>query len=233
LGRRFATPPDDVWAVRDVSLSVRTASFVCLLGASGSGKSTLLGLLGGLDRPTTGTVSVLGHELSALDEDVRADLRLTSVGIVFQDNNLIDELTALENVALPLEAGGMHPREAAAHAQAALATCGLAGVGGRWPSELSGGQRQRVGIARAVVGPRRLLLADEPTGALDSANTRSLFEQIRRMCDRGVTAIVATHDHSVLSYADAAYEMVDGQVRARGQTAFADAAREGGTPSVR
>ncbi len=215
LGRQFMAGSDQVWAVRDVSLSVLAGSFVCLVGASGSGKSTLLGLVGGLDTPTCGTVSVLGRDVGALDEDERADLRLSSIGIVFQDNNLIDELTALENVALPLEAAGMPPRDAAAQAQDALARGGLAGLSHRFPADLSGGQRQRVGIARAVVGQRRLLLADEPTGALDSQNTQSLFAQIRHMCSKGMTAIVVTHDATVMDYADAAYEMVDGRLSLR------------------
>lgn len=217
LGRRFVARHDDVWAVRDVSLRVPPGTFVCLVGASGSGKSTLLGLIGGLDTPTCGTVSVLGHNVGALDEDGRSDLRLASIGIVFQDNNLLDELTAVENVALPLEAAGMKPREAGAIAARALARVGLVGLGHRLPAELSGGQCQRVGIARAVVGERQLLLADEPTGALDSENTRALFGQVRTMCSQGLTAIIATHDLTALEYADVAYEMVDGRLRGRGE----------------
>jgi putative ABC transport system ATP-binding protein len=219
LGRQFVAGPDEVWAVRDVSLIAQAGSFVCLVGASGSGKSTLLGLIGGLDTPTCGTVSVLGREIGTLDEDERADLRLSSIGIVFQDNNLIDELTALENVALPLEAGGARPHEAAMQAQDALARSGLADLGHRLPADLSGGQRQRVGIARAVVGQRRLLLADEPTGALDSHNTQALFEQIGQMCSQGMTAIVVTHDVTAVNYADAVYEMADGRLFPRGEAA--------------
>jgi ABC-type lipoprotein export system ATPase subunit len=215
LGRRFLARHDDVWAVRDVSLRVPAGSFVCLIGASGSGKSTLLGLLGGLDTPTCGTVTVLGRDIGALDEDGRSDLRLASIGIVFQDNNLLDELTAVENVALPLEAAGVKPKEAESVAALALGRVGLSGLEHRLPADLSGGQCQRVGIARAVVGERQLLLADEPTGALDSENTRALFEQIHTMCQQGLTAIVATHDLTALRYADVAYELVDGQLHSR------------------
>lgn len=215
LGRRFGEGSAEVWAVRDVSLSVRTGEFVCLVGASGSGKSTLLGLIGGLDTPTSGTVSVLGQDVGALDEGGRSDLRLESIGIVFQDNNLLDELTAVENVALPLEAAGVRRREARHSALRTLAGVGLSGLEDRLPADLSGGERQRVGIARAVVGNRRLLLADEPTGALDGENTRALFEQIARMCSVGVTAILVTHDLTALDYADVAYEMADGRLLPR------------------
>ncbi len=212
LSRRYLTRGGDVWAVRGVSLTVSEGQFVALVGASGSGKSTLLGLIGGLDEPTSGSVSVLGTALAEIDVDGRSDLRLRSIGIVFQDNNLLDELTAAENVALPLEAAGVNRREAASAALAGLERVGLVGLGERLPADMSGGQCQRVGIARAVIGSRRILLADEPTGALDSRNTRALFEQVARLCAEGMTAIVATHDMTVLEHADVAYELTDGQL---------------------
>jgi putative ABC transport system ATP-binding protein len=214
-GRRYVTGAETVWAVREASFEAHAGEFVAVFGASGSGKSTLVNLLAGLDVPDDGTVWIGQADVGALDEDARARLRLGTVGVVFQDHNLVEEFSAAENVALPLEVRGWTYRDALREAEVHLDRVGLAGLGGRLPSQLSGGQRQRVGIARALVGDRRVLLADEPTGALDSANSRALFELIRALCDDGTLAVVCSHDLMVRRFADTVYEMVDGQVLRR------------------
>jgi putative ABC transport system ATP-binding protein len=157
-----------VVSLADVSLTLDAGELLAVMGPSGSGKSTLLALAGGLDQPTSGTVLIDGADLGSLSVAQRATLRRHEIGYVFQQYNLIDGLTAAENVALPLELDGSGRRAAMATAVEALDDVGLADVAGRFPSELSGGEQQRVAIARAVVGTRSLLLADEPTGALDS-----------------------------------------------------------------
>ena len=204
-----------VWGARDVSLVVHPYEFVCIYGASGSGKSTLLNLLAGLDLADSGRVEVLGQDVGQLDESGRTRMRLESVGVVFQEHNLVEEFTALENVALPVEALGLSPGDATEAAAFQLARVGLAGLEARRPDQLSGGQRQRVGIARALVGDRRILLADEPTGALDSKSSADLFELLRKLCDDGLAAIVCSHDTMCREYADTLYEMIDGRLLPR------------------
>lgn len=214
--RDFVTPAETVRAVRDVTFSAHAGEFVCIHGASGSGKSTLLNLLAGLDVADGGTIHVAGTDVGALDEGGRARLRLETIGVVFQDHQLIDEFTAWENVALPLEVRGGSGKEAKAEALAELERVGLGGLEDRLPSQLSGGQRQRVGIARALIGQRRVLLADEPTGALDSTNSRALFALIRELCDQGTLAVVCSHDVMCQEFADSVYEMTDGHLSRQG-----------------
>jgi ABC-type lipoprotein export system ATPase subunit len=213
--RRYVTGAETVWAVREASFEAHAGEFVAVFGASGSGKTTLVNLLAGLDVPDEGTIWIGPVDVGALDEDARARLRLQTVGVVFQDHNLVEEFTAAENVALPLEVRGWTYRDALREAVVQLGRAGLEGLDARLPGQLSGGQRQRVGIARALAGDRRVLLADEPTGALDSANSRALFQLIRALCDDGTLAIVCSHDPVVREYADTAYEMVDGRVLRR------------------
>ena len=213
LVKTFDTGVEQVHAVSSVDLEVGEGEFVCLYGASGSGKSTLLALVGGLLSPDQGEVSVGGRSLVGMSEDARADLRLETVGMVFQGDNVIMELTAAENVMLPLLARQIPPLQARTEALAALEPVGIADLADRSPREMSGGQRQRVGIARALVGDRRILLADEPTGALDSVTSRELFTLIRRLCDeRGCTALVATHDPLGHDHAGRVMSMIDGKI---------------------
>lgn len=219
VSRWFASGSETVWAVRDASFWAGAGEFVCVFGASGSGKSTLLNLIAGLDLPGAGTILVESTDVGRLNEDQRARLRLETVGVVFQDHNLVEEFTALENVALPLEVLGVGYREAVRQAQAQLDRVGMAGLGGRLPGQLSGGQRQRVGIARALIGDRRVLLADEPTGALDSKNSRSLFGLLGDLRDQGTLVLVCSHDPMCREFADSVYEMVDGQVIQRAPVA--------------
>lgn len=171
-----------------------------------------MNLLAGLDLPDSGEIQVGGDDVARLDEAGRARLRLRTVGVVFQDHNLLDEFTAAENVALPLEALGRRPEDADKEAITQLARVGLAGLERRFPQQLSGGQRQRVGIARALTGDRAVLLADEPTGSLDSAASTEIFSLIRQLCDDGLLAVVCSHDPLCRNYAHVVYEMRDGRL---------------------
>lgn len=212
-GRDFVSPGEVVHALRGVNLVVEQGEFVCLHGPSGCGKTTLINLLAGLDVPTSGFVTVLGRRLDSLTDPERTDLRLRQIGVVFQDNNLIPEFTAIENVMLPLQSCRVTRSDACRQGEEALARVGLVGdVVNRRPAHLSGGQRQRVGIARALVGQRQLLLADEPTGALDSANSLGLFDLIGGLCADGLTAVVASHDPRGRAAASRAVELTDGCV---------------------
>ncbi|RKF25567.1 ABC transporter ATP-binding protein [Micromonospora globbae] len=204
-----------MWAARDVDFEARPGEFVCIYGASGSGKSTLLNLMAGLDLADSGEIQVSGIDVTTANESQRAQLRLETVGVVFQEHNLIEEFTAVENVALPSEARGVPAEAARSEATDQLRRVGLEGLDNRLPRQLSGGQRQRVGIARALTGQRAVLLADEPTGALDSAATQELFALIRSLCDQGVTAVVCSHDRRCRDYADTRYEIIDGRLEAR------------------
>jgi putative ABC transport system ATP-binding protein len=206
----------EVHALAGVSLSVEAGAMVAVMGPSGSGKSTLLTIAGSLEEPTEGEVLIGGAALSAMSRDAKARLRRRTVGYVFQDFNLLPGLTAAENVALPLELDGLPARRARAAGLAALERLGLAGQASRYPDELSGGERQRVAIARATVGERRLLLADEPSGALDSDNAEAVMRLVRAACkDGGVAAVVVTHDAQLASWADRVVFLCDGRVADR------------------
>ena len=201
-----------VTALARVSLSVAPGTMVAVMGPSGSGKSTLLTIAGGLEEPDEGEVLVAGAPLSGMSRNDRARLRRRAIGYVFQDYNLLAGLTAAENVSLPLELDGVPARKARAAGMAALEQLGLAGRAGHYPDQLSGGERQRASIARAVVGERRLLLADEPSGALDSANGEAVMELIHAACTRGVAAVVVTHDAHLASWASQIVSISDGHL---------------------
>jgi putative ABC transport system ATP-binding protein len=182
------------------------------MGASGSGKSTLLTIAGSLEDATSGEVYVDGRPLSSLSRNGKARLRRQSVGYVFQDYNLLAGLTALENVSLPIELDGVSARKAQVVALEALEDFGLKDRAAHYPDQLSGGERQRSAIARAVVGERRLLLADEPSGALDSTNAEAVMRLILAACHRGMAAIVVTHDAQLASWADRVIFLRDGRI---------------------
>ena len=202
--------PTAVRALDGVSLRVAAGELVAVMGPSGSGKSTLLTLAGGLDVPTSGQVLVDDHDLGALDRSELAALRRRSLGYVFQDFNLIPALTAAENVALPRELDGVGVRRARKQAVSALELLGIAELADRFPDDMSGGQQQRVAIARAVVGQRRLLLADEPTGALDSETGEAVLRLIRARCDDGVAGVLVTHEARLAGWADRIVFLRDG-----------------------
>jgi putative ABC transport system ATP-binding protein len=212
VSKVYGEAANEVHALRDVDLSVGDGELVAIMGPSGSGKSTLLTIAGSLEEPTSGEVLVGGAPLSAMSRHDRARLRRRSIGYVFQDFNLLAGLTAAENVSLPLELDGVAAKAARAAGVAALDQLGLGDRAGRFPDELSGGERQRVAIARAVVGDRHLLLADEPSGALDSANGEAVMRLIRLACQRGVAGVVVTHDAQLASWADRVVFLRDGRV---------------------
>ena len=201
-----------VHALRGVDLTVHPGELVAVMGPSGSGKSTLLHIAGGLDSPTAGQVLVEGRDLAALSAAQVAAVRRRSVGYVFQDLNLLPSLSALENVALPLELDGVRGGMARTAARAALDEVGVGALAGRFPDELSGGQQQRVAIARALVGPRRLLLADEPTGALDSTTGEEVLRVLRARCEAGAAGVLVTHEARHAAWADRVVFLRDGVV---------------------
>ncbi len=201
-----------VRALGPVAFEIRAGEFVAIMGPSGSGKSTLLSLAGALDQPSDGRVHLQGQDLATLGAAELAALRRRTIGFVFQDFNLLPGLTALENVALPLELDGTPGREAREQANEALARVQLERLTGRFPDDLSGGERQRVAIARAFVGPRRMLLADEPTGALDSVTGELVMRLMRDQCERGLTAVLVTHDPSHAAWADRVLYLRDGRL---------------------
>jgi putative ABC transport system ATP-binding protein len=211
-GRVFGSGHVRVVALDDVSLRVRAGEFVGVMGPSGSGKSTLLQLAGGLDRPTSGRVVVAGRDLALLDEAGLAEARRRQVGFVFQQANLLPSLTAAENVALALELDGVKPRAAMVGACGLLESLGLGAVEGRFPGQLSGGEQQRVAIARAVVGGRSLLLADEPTGALDALTGETVMALLRQRCETGCAVVLVTHNVRHAAWADRVVFLADGRL---------------------
>jgi putative ABC transport system ATP-binding protein len=200
-----------VLAVQEVNFSLYSGDFVCLLGASGSGKTTLLNLLAGLDVAESGTVHVLGKDLGAMGDRERTALRLDRVGMVFQDNNLVAQFTARENVELILRC--QTDNDPVISALELLREVGVEELADRRPGDMSGGQRQRVGIARALAGHRAVLICDEPTGHLDRANSLALFTTLRDLAHtRGMAVLVATHDPDAVEFADRVVRMRDGRL---------------------
>lgn len=202
----------EVVALDGVDLTVRLGELVAVMGPSGSGKSTLLNVAGGLDTPTSGTITIAGDVISEMDAKGRAALRRKRIGYVFQDFNLIPALTAAENVSLPRELDGVPLRQARKEARSALAEVGLEKQARRFPDELSGGQQQRVAIARALVGPRRLVLADEPTGALDSVTGEAVMRVLRARVDAGAAGLLVTHEPRFAAWADRTVFLRDGTI---------------------
>jgi putative ABC transport system ATP-binding protein len=212
VGRTHGRGAQRVDALLDMDLDVAAGELVAVMGRSGSGKSTLLNLAGGLDQPTTGTVQVAGSDLADLSRGQLAAVRRQHVGYVFQHFNLLPTLTAAENVALPLELDGVGLRKARREAELALHEVGLPGRAERYPDELSGGEQQRVAIARALIGQRALLLADEPTGALDEVTAEGVLRLLRARCDAGAAALMVTHEPAFAGWADRVVRLRDGRV---------------------
>ncbi len=211
LGMRLVSGGHAVDVLSEVSLEVPAGQFLAIAGPSGSGKSTLLGLISGLDQPTAGRIEVAGVEITTLDEDALARFRLDHVGYVFQSYHLIATLTAVENVAVPLELAG--EPDAAARARALLAEVGLAERAHHYPVQLSGGEQQRVAVARAMARRPPLLLADEPTGNLDSATGKQIIELLVGVNRRlGCTLVLVTHDAALAAHADRVVTLRDGRI---------------------
>jgi putative ABC transport system ATP-binding protein len=210
--QQYGSGETAVSALSGVDLEVAAGELVAIMGASGSGKSTLLSIAGGLATPTTGEVVIEGAYLSSQSQKQLAALRRRSLGFVFQDFNLIPTLTALENVTLPLELDGFRARVARRAGRDALDSVGLSDKLAAYPDELSGGQQQRVAIARAVVGGRRLILADEPTGALDSVTGELVLRMLRARVDAGAAAILVTHEARHAAFADRILFLRDGRI---------------------
>lgn len=210
--RTFGAGATAVHALRGVSLQVLPGELVAVMGPSGSGKSTLLNVAGGLDRLDAGSVHVDGRELGRLSPAALQQIRRRSMGFVFQDLNLIASLTLLENVSLPLELDGIRLSVARSCARESLSRVGIDHLADRFPDEVSGGQRQRAAIARSLVGERSLVLADEPTGALDSTSGEAVLRVLRERCDAGAAALLVTHESRHAAWADRVVFLRDGVV---------------------
>ncbi|MFJ8255131.1 MULTISPECIES: ABC transporter ATP-binding protein [unclassified Streptomyces] len=229
LTRTHGSGIAEVHALRGIHLAVHPGELVAVMGPSGSGKSTLLTLAGGLDTATSGQVVIEGQDIAALGPKGMAALRRRSVGYVFQDYNLIPALTAAENIALPRELDGVSVRKARKEALAALAELKLEEIADRFPDEMSGGQQQRVAIARALVGDRRLVLADEPTGALDSETGEAVLALLRTRCDQGAAGVMVTHEPRYAAWADRVVFLRDGSIVDQTLTTGADSLLSAGT----
>ena len=212
IGRTHGQGAQRVDALVDIDLDIAAGEWGAITGRSGSGKTTLLNIAGGLDEPTTGKVRVGRSHLGDMNKTDLAKLRRQSIGYVFQDFNLLPTLTAVENVSLPLELDGMGLAEAKRHAMTSLDQVGLRAMANRYPDQLSGGEQQRVAIARGLVGPRTLLLADEPTGALDDLTSETILKLIRARCDDGAAAVMVTHEPSFAAWADRVVRLKDGRI---------------------
>ncbi len=204
----------EVHALRGISLTIKEGEFVAIMGASGSGKSTTMNIIGCLDRPTRGGYVLDGHDVSELSKDERADIRCSKIGFVFQGFNLLSRTSALENVELPMLYAGLETAERHKRANAALAAVGLEGREQSHPNQLSGGQQQRVAIARSLVNNPALILADEPTGNLDSRTSIEVMEVFQRLNrERGITLILVTHEQDIAQYAQRVIVFKDGKIK--------------------
>ena len=208
----FRTEDVETWALREVSLEVKAGEFVAIMGPSGCGKSTLLNILGLLSSPTEGTYLLDGKDVSTLSESDRIKLRKGALGFVFQSFNLIDELNVSENIELPLLYMGVSAKDRKEAVKAVIDRVAMGHRAKHFPAQLSGGQQQRVAIARAVISNPKLILADEPTGNLDSKNGREVMELLKELHREGTTIVMVTHSQRDASYADRTINLFDGQI---------------------
>lgn len=212
VGKTHGSGVQRVDALVNIDLDLMPGELVAVTGRSGSGKTTLLNMAGALDEPTTGEVIVAGENLASLSKNELARIRRVAVGYVFQQFNLLPSLTAAENISLPLELDGMKPDQARRLGEESLEEVDMAGMADRYPDQLSGGEQQRVAIARGLVGPRSVLLADEPTGALDEATSESILKLLRSRCDAGAAALMVTHEPAYAAWADRVVRLRDGRI---------------------
>ena len=216
VNKSYSQGREPVPVLHDISMTVEQGEYIAIMGPSGSGKTTLMNLLGCLDVPSSGTYLLEGQDIGSLSDDALADIRNQSIGFVFQNFHLLPKMTALDNVALPLLYRGVSLRDRRTRAEAALKLMGLGDRMDFYPNQLSGGQQQRVAIARAIVGNPKLLLADEPTGALDTASGVQIMEIFRRLSQRGITIIMITHELGIARCADKIYHILDGRLHTHG-----------------
>ncbi|WP_018025005.1 ABC transporter ATP-binding protein [Corynebacterium ulceribovis] len=214
VSRSYEDGPTTINALVDVSLTVSPGELVAVMGPSGSGKSTLLKIAGLLEQPSSGTVTINGTDTTNMSKNQLADLRRDRIGFVFQDFNLIPTLTVAENVALPLELARASRGQVKDAAHQALEEVGIAELANRFPADISGGQAQRVAIARALIGERSAILADEPTGALDSTTAEGIMRLIREKVDAGAAGLLVTHEPRFAAWADRTIYLADGAIRA-------------------
>ena len=214
--KNYTQGKQDVPVLKDISLTVDDGEYIAIMGPSGSGKTTLMNVLGCLDVPTSGTYELVGKDVSKLSDDALADIRNRCIGFVFQSFYLLPKMTALDNVALPLLYRGVGLKERRELAKEALKMVGLEDRMNFMPNQLSGGQCQRVAIARAMVGKPRLLLADEPTGALDTTSGQQIMEIFRELSNQGMTIIMITHEPDIAACADKTYRILDGKLLTQG-----------------
>lgn len=208
----FRTEEIDTWALREVSLEVKDGEFVAIMGPSGCGKTTLLNIMGLLDKPTEGTYMLNGKEVSRLSERERTNIRKGTLGFVFQSFNLIDDLNVYENIELPLLYMGVPAKERRKRVTDILDRMAMSHRRGHYPCQLSGGQQQRVAVARAVVTNPKIILADEPTGNLDSKNSREVMDLLCQLHEQGTTIVMVTHSQHNASYADRIINLYDGRI---------------------
>ena len=213
----FRTEEIETWALREVSLEVKEGEFVAIMGPSGCGKSTLLNILGLLDNPTEGTYTLNGRDVSTLKENERTDIRKGVIGFVFQSFNLIDELNVYENIELPLLYMGVPAKKRKERIKAVMDRMAISHRRKHFPNQLSGGQQQRVAIARAVLSNPKLILADEPTGNLDSTNGREVMDLLSQLHREGTTIVMVTHSQHDATYADRIINLYDGQIVERAE----------------
>lgn len=212
LQKIFRTEEIETWALNDVSFNVADGEFVAIMGPSGCGKSTLLNILGLLDNPTKGSYKLQGVEVATLDENHRTDLRKGVIGFVFQSFNLIDELNVRENIELPLLYMGVPAKERRRRAEEVMERMNISHREKHFPNQLSGGQQQRVAIARAVIAGPKLILADEPTGNLDSVNGQEVMNLLKELNQQGTTVVMVTHSRHDASYANRIINLFDGSI---------------------
>lgn len=218
LSKIYLMGDNEVRAVDGISLTIMRGEFVAIVGQSGSGKSTCMNIIGCLDIPTSGSYILDGHDVSKLDDDELAEIRNRMIGFIFQQYNLLPKLSALGNVELPLVYSGLHKSERRARAAGALEKVGLQDKMENLPSQLSGGQQQRVSIARALASSPSVILADEPTGALDSKTGKEVIELLKKLHAEGNTVVLITHDNAIASQADRIIRLADGQIIYNGKS---------------